>query len=138
MAYQLQMSYRNNFYHSQVHAADVMQVIYSYIYNCDLKELCNLSPLDIFITMVSGAAHDMDHPGNNNVFETKCKSKLALLYNDYAVLENHHTASFFFLLDNISTECDIFTEFSIEDSDYSRKCIIDNIMGTDMSKHGVT
>lgn len=88
--------------------------------------------------MLSGAAHDMDHPGNNNVFETKCKSKLALLYNDFAVLENHHTASLFFLLDNIQTECDIFADFSVEDTAYCRKYIIDNIMGTDMSKHGAS
>jgi len=88
--------------------------------------------------MLSGAAHDMDHPGNNNVFETKCKSKLALLYNDYAVLENHHTASLFFLLDNILTDCNIFQGFTAEDYAFCRKNIIDNIMGTDMSKHGTS
>lgn len=97
-----------------------------------------MSPLDIFICMLSGAAHDMDHPGNNNVFETKCKSKLALLYNDYAVLENHHTASLFFLLDNVLTDCNIFQGFSTEDYAFCRKNIIDNIMGTDMSKHGTS
>ena len=55
---------------------------------------------DIFFTLISGAAHDMDHPGSNNLWEIKTKSKLALLYNDQAVLENHHAASFFFLLEN--------------------------------------
>lgn len=59
-----------------------------------------MTPLDIFLLFVSGAAHDIDHPGTNNFFETKTRSKLALLYNDAAVLENHHTASFFFLLEN--------------------------------------
>jgi|TARA_B110001450_G_scaffold253116_1_gene276010 hypothetical protein len=95
------MSYRSNFYHSQAHAADVMQVIHTMIYDQGLKEMCNMSDLEVFTTLVSGAAHDMDHPGSNNVFETKTRSKLALLYNDAAVLENHHTASFFFLLENI-------------------------------------
>ena len=41
-----------------------------------------MTDLDVFIVLVSAAAHDMDHPGNNNVFETKTRSKLALLYND--------------------------------------------------------
>ena len=59
-----------------------------------------MNDLEVFTTMISGAAHDMDHPGTNNVFETKTRSKLALLYNDNAILENHHAASFFFLLDN--------------------------------------
>ena len=44
--------------------------------------MCQLSDYDIFMTILSAAAHDMDHPGTNNLFETKCKSKLAILYND--------------------------------------------------------
>lgn len=77
-----------------------MQVVHSIIFNCGVKEMCSMTDLDIFNTLISAAAHDMDHPGNNNVFETKTRSKLALLYNDSAVLENHHSASFFFLLEN--------------------------------------
>lgn len=77
------------------------------VFNCGLKEMCNMTDLDIFLVFVSGAAHDIDHPGNNNVFETKTRSKLSLLYNDSAVLENHHTASFFFLLENIQHECNV-------------------------------
>lgn len=60
---------------------------------------------DIFFTLMSGAAHDMDHPGTNNMFEQKCRTKLATLYNDQSILENHHAASFFFLLENESTNC---------------------------------
>jgi hypothetical protein len=26
---------------------------------------------DVLFTLLSGAAHDMDHPGNNNLFEIK-------------------------------------------------------------------
>jgi hypothetical protein len=50
--------------------------------------------------LISAAAHDVDHPGHNNLFEIKTKSKLATLYNDQAVLENHHAATFFFLLED--------------------------------------
>jgi hypothetical protein len=42
----------------------------------------------------------MDHPGTNNMFEIKTQSKLSILYNDQSVLEMHHAASFFFLLEN--------------------------------------
>jgi hypothetical protein len=59
-----------------------------------------LTYFDIFNTLLSGAAHDMDHPGNNNWLEIKSRSKLATLYNDVSVLENHHAASFFFLVEN--------------------------------------
>tara|TARA_B110000285_G_scaffold234498_1_gene311696 strand:+ start:1757 stop:2086 length:330 start_codon:yes stop_codon:yes gene_type:complete len=105
------------------------------IYDQGLKDICALTDIDIFTSLISGAAHDMDHPGTNNVFETKTRSKLALLYNDSAVLENHHTASFFFLLENIQQECNILANFSQADIDSIRKSIIENIMCTDMSKH---
>jgi 3',5'-cyclic-nucleotide phosphodiesterase len=52
------------------------------VYKYGLKDKSRLNDLEIFSTLVSGAAHDVDHPGTNNVFEIKCRSKLALLYND--------------------------------------------------------
>lgn len=108
LAYKLQSVYRPNYYHNQVHAADVTQMLYNFIYELGLKELTSLSDTDSFFTIISGAAHDMDHPGTNNIFEMKNRSKLALLYNDMGILENHHSASFFFLVDNCSNNCDIF------------------------------
>jgi hypothetical protein len=90
---------------------------------------------DIFFSLLSGAAHDMDHPGTNNAFEVKCKSKLALLYNDQSVLEHHHAASFFFLLDNVNYDCNIMVDFSDKERSDGRKMILENILGTDMTKH---
>lgn len=95
-----------------------------------------MSELDILTILISGAAHDMDHPGTNNLFEIKNRSKLAILYNDASVLEAHHAASFFFLLDNYSLDCDIFSDFTNKEKSDIRKNIIENILGTDMSKHG--
>lgn len=48
---------------------------------------------------IASAAHDVDHPGNNNIYEVKTRSKLAILYNDQSVLENHHTATFYFIVE---------------------------------------
>ena len=94
-----------------------------------------MNDMDIFLTLMSGAAHDIDHPGSNNLFETKTRSKLAILYNDQSVLENHHSASFFFLLDNPKTNCNIFKGFSEKERGDARKAIVENILCTDMSKH---
>jgi hypothetical protein len=129
------MSYRNNFYHTQVHAADVVQNLVYIIERCDVKDLIKMTPNDIFFTLISGAAHDMDHPGTNNMYEIKCESKLAILYNDQSVLENHHAASFFFLLDNEKYDC--MSELSDKERLDGRKIILENILGTDMTKHGV-
>ena len=136
LAYRLQMSYRNNYYHSQIHAADVVQNLVYLIEQCDLKSVCEMSAPDVFFTLISGAAHDMDHPGHNNAFETKCKSKLAILYNDQSVLEQHHAASFFFLLENVNYDCNVMLGFSEKERASGRKMILDNILGTDMTLHG--
>lgn len=92
--------------------------------------------MEIFSTLISGAAHDMDHPGTNNLFEIKTRSKLAILYNDLSVLENHHAASFFFLVENEKRDCNLLKHMSPEDRSNCRKMILENILCTDMSKHG--
>jgi hypothetical protein len=94
------MSYRDNYYHSSVHAADVVNHLSYIMYTCGVKEICNLNDRDVFVTLLSGAAHDMDHPGTNNMLEIKTRSKLATLYNDQSVLEHHHAASFYFMIEN--------------------------------------
>jgi len=130
------MSYRKNYYHNQVHAADVLQNLFFILNKQDVIQMCQLSQIEVFCALMSAAAHDMDHPGTNNLFEIKCRSKLALLYNDISVLENHHAASFFFLLENIKHDCDIFADMPDAEKSTCRKQILENILCTDMSKHG--
>lgn len=59
---------------------------------------------------------------------------MALLYNDQAILENHHASTFFFLIEG-DDKCNIFEKLSKDDTIKMRKYIIDNILYTDMSKH---
>jgi high affinity cGMP-specific 3',5'-cyclic phosphodiesterase 9 len=82
---------------------------------------------------ISCAAHDVDHPGHNNVFEQKTRSKLATLYNDQSILENHHAATFFFMIEDES--CNIFENIKADDFNKMRKYIVENILYTDMTKH---
>ena len=58
---------------------------------------------------------------------------LALMYNDDAVLENHHLAVTFKLLQNPA--CDIFSSLSHKQRMSVRKMMIDMVLATDMSKH---
>lgn len=76
----------------------------------------------------------MDHPGTNNMYEQKCRSKLAILYNDQSILEHHHAASFFFLLENEDVNC--LSGLPESERLAGRKIILENILGTDMTKHG--
>lgn len=78
----------------------MVQSVYLYLNMGGALDVCRITTFDIAALILSAAAHDVDHPGHNNLFEIKSKSKLATLYNDQAVLENHHAATFFFLLED--------------------------------------
>ena len=49
----------------------------------------------MFAALFASAIHDVDHPGLSNQFLSNTSNELAILYNDHAVLENHHLATAF-------------------------------------------
>ena len=60
-------------------------------------------------------------------------SELAVLYNDESVLENHHLAVAFKLLQ--IPDCDVLSTLSQKQRLSVRKMMIDMVLATDMSKH---
>lgn len=96
----LEAAYRDNIYHTAIHAADVLQNVYFYIVGANGQDILKTTTFDLASLFIASAAHDVDHPGNNNLYETKTRSKLAILYNDQAVLENHHAATFYFMIED--------------------------------------
>ena len=95
----------------------------------------------------AAAIHDVDHPGLTNQYLINTSSELALMYNDESqhlirtgphvndesVLENHHLAVAFKLLQN--RNCDIFVNLNKKQRQTLRKMVIDMVLATDMSKH---
>jgi hypothetical protein len=93
----------------------------------------NFTNLDKLILLLSCCSHDVDHPGNNNLFEVNSRSLLALTYNDKSVLENYHLFLFFNFLNN--ENMNIFIGFDHEQMKVIRKQFINNIIATDMANH---
>lgn len=60
--------------------------------------MLKLDELDMASVLIGGAVHDHEHPGFNNVYLVEFGDELALRYNDQSVLENHHVASAFKLM----------------------------------------
>lgn len=114
-----------------MHAADVTQSTNVLLNTPALEGV--FTPLEISGALFAACIHDVDHPGLTNQFlinSSKCHlqrspnfenwlqflniafldisigSELALMYNDESVLENHHLAVAFKLLQNEG--CDIF------------------------------
>ena len=82
---------------------------------------------------MASSMHDVDHPGTTNQYLVATSSELALMYNDESVLENHHLAVAFKLLQ--LPECDILAGLSAKQRSSFRKMVIDMVLATDMSKH---
>nr|XP_046158930.1 cAMP-specific 3',5'-cyclic phosphodiesterase 4D-like isoform X2 [Oncorhynchus gorbuscha] len=118
-------------YHNNIHAADVVQSTHVLLSTPALEAV--FTDLEIMAALFSSAIHDVDHPGVSNQFLINTNSELALMYNDASVLENHHLAVGFKLLQE--DNCDIFQSLSKKQGQSLRKMVIDMVLATDMSKH---
>ena len=125
---------RKNPYHTDLHAADMIQTIYVYDVFAKFHTILKLSDLDLFSIFFSAIIHDYGHPGLNNNYLIRTKDDLAIKYNDISVLENYHVSeSFNIILKN--PENNIFENLSEDNFRLCRKNIIECILGTDMTLH---
>ncbi|XP_017769760.1 PREDICTED: cAMP-specific 3',5'-cyclic phosphodiesterase isoform X4 [Nicrophorus vespilloides] len=122
---------KDNPFHNSLHAADVTQSTHVLLNTPALESV--FTPLEITAALFAACIHDVDHPGLTNQFLINSSSELALMYNDESVLENHHLAVAFKLLQNEG--CDIFANLSKKQRQTLRKMVIDMVLSTDMSKH---
>ncbi|MCP9262088.1 cAMP-specific 3',5'-cyclic phosphodiesterase 4D [Dirofilaria immitis] len=106
----LEHHYKDNPYHNQIHAADVTQSVNVLISSPALQNV--FSELEVLASIFAGAIHDVDHPD----------SELAIMYNDESVLEQHHLAVAFKLLQD--SNCNFILSLNKN-----------NVLATDMSKH---
>ncbi|KAL3854482.1 hypothetical protein ACJMK2_013748, partial [Sinanodonta woodiana] len=120
-----------NPYHNLLHGADVAQTVHTIISQSKLVNW--LSDLEVFATIFAALVHDYEHTGTTNNFHIMTGSEIALLYNDRAVLENHHISSSFRLLKQ--EESNILSNLSKEEYRDFRSLVIDMVLATDMSFH---
>ncbi|XP_075715085.1 3',5'-cyclic-AMP phosphodiesterase 4A isoform X2 [Rhinoderma darwinii] len=118
-------------YHNSLHAADVTQSTHVLLSTPALDAV--FTDLEILAALFAAAIHDVDHPGVSNQFLINTNSELALMYNDESVLENHHLAVGFKLLQE--ENCDVFQNLTKRQRQMTRKMVIDMVLATDMSKH---
>lgn len=81
--------------------------------------------LEQLAAIFAASVHDVDHPGVTNQFLVNSSSELALMYNDESVLENHHLAVAFKLLQ--SEEMDILSTLTKKQRTTLRKMTIDMV-----------
>ncbi|KQL03146.1 cAMP-specific 3',5'-cyclic phosphodiesterase 4B [Amazona aestiva] len=111
-------------YHNSLHAADVAQSTHVLLSTPALDAV--FTDLEILAAIFAAAIHDVDHPGVSNQFLINTNSELALMYNDESVLENHHLAVGFKLLQE--EHCDIFQNLTKKQRQTLRKMVIDMVL----------
>jgi len=121
-----------NPYHNSTHAADVMHAT-SYFLACDkIKNMFDQS--DEVACLIAAVVHDLDHPGKTNTYFVNSSAELAILYNDLAVLENHHV-SLAYSLTLKNDSINIFRNLNRDDYRSLRQQIVDMVLATEMTKH---
>uniref|UniRef100_A0A8D0HLJ7 Phosphodiesterase n=1 Tax=Sphenodon punctatus TaxID=8508 RepID=A0A8D0HLJ7_SPHPU len=122
----------SNSYHNSTHAADVLHATAFFLGKERVKG--SLDHLDEVAALIAATVHDVDHPGRTNSFLCNAGSELAILYNDTAVLESHHTALAFQLTAK-DNKCNIFKNIDRNHYRTLRQAIIDMVLATEMTKH---
>ena len=124
--------YRNVPYHNIHHAFCVVQFTVALMVKSRIERL--VPSKETFGLLISSLIHDVDHPGLNNLFAVKTSSQLAIIYNDVSVLENHHIALGFSIM-QMSHEYNIISEWGTVDARMFRKLVIHCVISTDMALH---
>ncbi|XP_078715090.1 dual specificity calcium/calmodulin-dependent 3',5'-cyclic nucleotide phosphodiesterase 1A-like isoform X6 [Lampetra fluviatilis] len=124
-------SKHKNPYHNLAHAADVTQTVHYLLLQSGLMHW--LSELETLAVIFAAAIHDLEHTGTTNNFHIQTRSDVALLYNDRAVLENHHVSAAYRLMQD--DDMNIFINLSKDDWRELRALVVEMVLATDMSCH---
>jgi hypothetical protein len=119
---------KGSIYHNWAHAFSTFHVLFCLMHGSALSEV--LSPRDVLALQLAALGHDVEHPGHNNQFLVNRRDKLAIVYNDVSVLENHHASV------TVSIVGELLDSALASTALRFRKVIVTAILGTDMAKHG--
>lgn len=125
---------RTNYYHNDLHAADVLHTSMIIMKNSNIADIASFSQLDKCALFLSTIVHDFKHPGLTNNYLIQTSNKIALRYNDSSPLESFHIAEMFKLIKSKGS-CDIFSDLTQEDYMLIRKKMIKCVLSTDMIHH---
>lgn len=123
--------YNPNPYHNNIHAADVLLGSNYLLTSSGIID--HLSNNELFAALFAAIIHDLGHPGVNNAFLIQTGHELAVTHNDRSVLENHHCAQAFKLLQ--LPENNFMERLSLADRQEIRKTVIELVLATDMAQH---
>lgn len=127
---------RNNFYHNDLHAADITQTCLLYFKMGEFETVHKFTKANICALFLSCMCHDYQHPGVNNNFLKETNNKIAVRYNDISILENMHISKTFKII-LTNRECNVFENMDKNLYKEMRKEMVSCVLATDMAFHNV-
>jgi len=121
-----------NPYHSNTHAADVVQGV-ACVIDCD-GLVSRLTDLEALALVLAAVIHDAGHPGVNNAYLVRVVQAPAIVYSDLAVNEYGHLALAFETLFH-HHEYNFFADMPEDDWRFVRRTVVELVLGTDMAQH---
>lgn len=120
-----------NPFHNFMHGFNVMHGIYMLLSSTQAGTY--FSSHQILALLLASLCHDVDHRGRTNTFEVNKRTSIANTHHDESVLEKHHAAITFHIINEESSN--ILANISREKYIVIRKLMILSILSTDMTKH---
>ncbi len=127
----VRQGYPANPFHNFHHGVDVCQTVFSML--TTMGGARYLTQIERMAVLTSALVHDIQHPGLNNAYQVNAGTELALLYNDQSVLEHHHCATAFRLLQD--PRHNIFCNLSRSEHRSLRNHVTNCVLATDMTRH---
>ncbi|GMS86162.1 hypothetical protein PENTCL1PPCAC_8337, partial [Pristionchus entomophagus] len=93
----------------------------------------SMTTLELLALFTAAAMHDYDHPGRTNAFLVATVDKKAILYNDRSVLENHHAAESWKLLQ--LPKNNFIENLDAAETRRFRYLVLEYILATDLKQH---
>lgn len=111
----ISMLYKDITYHNRTHAADLAQTFYHVTTVGEMAQKTDMDKFELMAYVLAAACHDVEHPGFNNQYLIETRHAIANVYNDQSVLENHHIATTFRVLNEENSMYNIFDQFNREE-----------------------
>eukprot|EP00899_Mesostigma_viride_P002370 jgi/Mesvir1/12133/Mv00388-RA.1 len=120
-----------NAYHNGTHAAEVANSFYCLLRWSGVREL--LDDVDVLAGLLASAMLEFRHPGRTNDSLVRTRHKLAVLYNDQSVTQNHAVASAWQLMLDDPSGCDCVAGFPPHQATRVRSLVLDLVLATDLA-----
>ncbi|RKO95670.1 HD-domain/PDEase-like protein, partial [Caulochytrium protostelioides] len=131
--------YHDNPYHNFLHGVDVTYFLFHFLEEAEGAHGTCFDSRELAALLIAALAHDIGHPGKNNLFQINAKTPFFTMYGSKSVLERHSAVVCLDLLHAYGVldtlDFPIGPTDTAENTPWIRALIEESILNTDMCFH---